>query len=184
VKDKDMNAELIMERGRNEGKTATPLSLNGGLVIPLNLGEWMAPERLLESITASVEELNWSNPGLGAYLETHPEYRPKMLFRLLAFAYATGIFDAEEIESNCFADPFFRYICEGEPPRPRDISRFRRENRFLLKWVLTQVLIEALKKKFNLGNTPFPAGLRRFLVAAVVERLDLARHLDRAGYEL
>jgi len=183
----DMNAELEIEAGARSrtGMTPSPAPEKEDKVIfPLDLGEWMPKESLLESIAAIVEELSWANPELVAYLKAHPEYRPKMLLRLLAFAYATGIFEAEEIESSCFSDPFLRYICEGEPLRAKQISRFRRDNRFLLKWVLAQLFKEVLKKKFALGNTLFPAGLRRFLVETAVERLDLARHLDRAGHEL
>jgi transposase len=165
--------------------TVTPAGeTDDRLVFPLDLSELMPKENLLETIAALVEEFNWDTPELVRYLKTHPEYQPKRMLCLLAFAYATGIYAAEELESGCFSDPFLRYICEGEPPRAREISRFRRANRYLLKWIIAQLFREALKKKFDLGNTLFPAGLRRFLVESAVERLDLARHLDRAGHDL
>ncbi len=183
-----MNAELNMKREAVGAtvtiKPETDREQEARLVFPLDLSEWMPQENLMESITAIVEEMNWANPELLAYVEDHPEYRPKVMLRLITFSYATGVFNAEEIESNCFSDPFLRYISEGQPPRAREISRFRRANRSLLKWVLAQVFREVLNKKFELDNTTFPAGLRRVLVETAVERLDLARHLDRAGYEL
>jgi transposase len=181
-----MNAVLNIEEEMIEEKpTPKPESeADDRLVFPHDLSEWLPQENLLEAITAIVEEMNWENPELTAYLKKHPNYRPKMLLRLLSFAYATGKFDTEEIESNCYADPFMRYICEGEAPRAVEISKFRRANRFLLKTVLAFCFKEALKKKFKLGNTLLPAGLRRFLVQTAEERLDLARHLDRGGREL
>jgi transposase len=181
-----MNAVLNMEEAMTEEKPTTkPEGENDDrLVFPHDLSDWLPQENLLEAITAIIEEMNWENPELVAYLKKHPNYRPKMLLRLLSFAYATGKFDADEIESNCYADPFMRYICEGEPPRAVEFARFRRANRFLLKTVLAYLFKEALKRKFKLGNTLLPAGLRRFLVVTAEERLDLARHLDRGGREL
>jgi len=154
------------------------------LKLPLDLSEWVEKETLLEWIVEQIERLNWANPELVKFLGAHPEYRPKMLLRLLTFSYATGVFASEDIEDNCFSEVFWRFICEKDPPLTRDISRFRRENRGLLKWLLAELLKQVLKKKFNLGNTLFPAGLRRFLENVALERLDLARHLDRAGQEM
>jgi transposase len=181
-----MNAVLNMEEEMiKEMPTPKPESeKEDRLVFPLDLSDWLPQEQLLEAITAVVEEMNWENPELTAYLKKHPNYRPKTLLRLLSFAYAIGKFDAEEIESDCYADPFMRYICEGEPPRAVVFAKFRRANRFLLKTVLAYCFKEALKKKFKLGNTLLPSGLRRFLVETAEERLDLARHLDRGGREL
>jgi transposase len=154
------------------------------LTLPHDLSEWVEKETLLEWTVGQIEILNWENPQLVKYLETHPQYRPKTLLRLLSFCYATGVFAAEDIEANCFSDVFCRFICESDPPLAREISRFRRENRGLLKWLLAELLKQVLKKKFNLGNTLFPAGLRRFVENVALERLDLARHLDRAGHEM
>jgi hypothetical protein len=183
-----MNAVLKSEDEINDTMAITMPSSerenDDRLVFPIDLSEWLPRESLMESIVAFVEEMNWSNPELIAYLAAHPDYHPKMLLRLMSFAYATGRFDGEEIETCCFSDPFFRYLCEGAPPRSSQISRFRRANRFLLKSILAQVFREALKKKYNLGNVLLPAGLRRFLAETAGERLDLARHLDRGGRDL
>lgn len=183
-----MNAELTVKRPRSRAPVtinrAQALEEDDRLLFPLDLSEWMPTERILEIITALIEELNWHNPELVKYLRAHPKYRPKMLLRLLCFAYTTGTVAAEEIESNCFTDPFLRCICENDPPESKEISRFRRNNRGLLKWVLAQLLKEVLRQKFALREKVFPAGLRQFLFEAAVERLDLARHLDGVGDEI
>jgi hypothetical protein len=180
-----MNADLKMQLQSSEmsPKHCQAKAKEDRLIFPLDLSEWMAKESILETITALIETFNWGNPELIKYLQSHSNYRPKMLLRLLCFAYATGVFAAKEIESSSFSDPFLRSTCESDPPQARDISRFRRNNRGLLKWLLAQLLKEVLKQKFALGERILPAGLRRFLMEAAVERLDLARHLDGVGDE-
>ena len=68
----------------------------------------------------------------------------------------------------------------GQPPSPRAITRFRRENRGLLKWSITQAIKHALRSRFALGDATLPPGLRRMLSDAASTRIDVARHLDRS----
>lgn len=150
---------------------------------PLDLSEWVEKETLLEWIVEDIEAFNWDDPELRKYLQAHPAYRPKMLLRLLTFAYATGVFEAQEIEARGFGDVFFRLICEADPPSKKQMTRFRREQRGLLKLLLSELFKKVLKRKFSLGNVLLPAGLRRLLAETAGERLDLARHLDRAEHD-
>src|ERR1051325_4975618 len=107
------------------------------LTLPWDLTEWSEPAILRQWITESVETLNWSNPDLLEYLRAHPAYQPKILLCLLTYAYATGVYDSAEIVRRCERDAAFREICGSHAPTDRNaISRFRRENRGLLKWCL------------------------------------------------
>ncbi len=153
------------------------------LIFPFDLREWAPTEILSRCIREKIETLNWGNPELIAYLSRHPKYRPKELLTLLSWAYSTGVFESQVIEQNCFSDAGYRSICVDFTPTAAQLSRFRRENRGLLKWIMAEILKEALKEKYSLGNTLLPAGLRRFLVNTAVERLDLARHMDCAGHD-
>ena len=150
------------------------------LAVPWDLTEWFDAVVLRQWICGTVETLNWSNPELVEYLRTHPAYRPRMLLCLLAYAYATGVYDSEEIVRRCEHDPGFREICGSHPPvDASSLSRFRRENRGLLKWCLVQLFKRAIKAR--LGDIFLPAGLKRRLLDAAVARLDFARQMDRGG---
>jgi len=81
----------------------------------------------------------------------------------------------------CGTDATLRQIWGEDVPSTRMLDRFRRENRGLLKWVLVQILKRALRARYNLNTSMLPAGLRQHLVDLATERLDLARHMDRAG---
>jgi transposase len=101
------------------------------------------------------------------------------MLRVLTYAYATGIFGSEEITRNCYEDEVLRAFCEKQAPRAITIKRFRRENRGLLKWCLTQLFKRAFRKQFGLEEAFIPAGVRRYLDHLAATRLNIARQMDR-----
>ena len=155
------------------------------LSIPLDLGEWVPVPQLRDWIMTDVATLNWTSPELMEVLRQHPEFEPKALLNTMTLAYATGIYTADEIARRCSADIDFRGVRPKLPPIATELKEFRKENRGVLKWALSQVIARALKTQFIEGpNIDLPMGLRRYVVENATERLDLARHLDRATGEL
>lgn len=148
--------------------------------LPLDLGEWVDRHQLLSWIEEAVGTLDWNHPEVVAYLQRNPNFRPRMLLTLLAFAYATGIFGSEDIADRCETDPLFRSLCDDRAPTAAEVNRFRRENRGLLKGVLVPTFARVVREKFALGDLLLPPGLKRWFVQHAVERLDLARHTDCA----
>jgi transposase len=137
---------------------------------------------LVKWIDEEVSRLNWDNPQLKAHLLTHPEFQPRRLFKLLTTAYLTAIFESEEIEDRCYTDPLLRDICGRQAaPQRQSIGRFRRDNRGLLRWLMEQVLTRTMRTHFEVETGRLPAGLKRYLHENATERLELARHLDRAA---
>ena len=69
------------------------------------------------------------------------------------------------------------------PPLRRRLKQFRKENRGVFKWCLANVITRALKTQFIEGESidMLPPGLRRYVVQNAIERLDIARHMDRGG---
>jgi transposase len=149
------------------------------LRFPLDLGEWVARETVLKWTMEIIDALDWANPELVEHLKTHPKYHPKALLTAMSYAYLTGVFEAEMLAERCVTDPVFREICGDYQPSKQSIVRFRKDNRGLFKWVLAEVFKQALKEKYALGDTMLPAGLRHYFVETAVERLELARHMDR-----
>ena len=147
--------------------------------IPWDVSEWVEKNVLLEWVLEEIATLDWSTTELEKFLRDNPNYHPRPLVTLLTYAYATGLFESEEISKLCHRDPFLLGICGSYRPSPRVLDRFRRDNRGLLKWALVQLLKRAFRARYKLQL--LPPGLRRHLEESVIERLDLARHMDRAG---
>jgi len=148
--------------------------------VPWDLSTWSARERLLEILLAEIDSLDWANPELLQLLRANPAFQPRFLLALIAFAYATSTCESEEVETLYYRDALLKARFPGQAPTPKGISRFRRENRGLLKWCLSQLFKQALRDKYQLGDQLLPAGLRKHLDDAATTRLDVARHCDRA----
>lgn len=148
------------------------------LVVPWDLTEWVDKDALRQWITEEVEALDWNNAEVVAILRTYRSYQPQRMLCLLTYAYATAVFESDEIIRKCFAEESFRLISGGHAPETASVvSRFRRENRGLLKWCLVQAFKRAIKAKAD--DVLLPAGLKRHLRDAAVMRLNVARHMDR-----
>ena len=146
--------------------------------LPSDLTEWVEPCRLMEWAEEEVARLDWKQPEVVDHLRRHPAYRPKMMLALLAYAYATQLFASEEIVRRCYEDTVYRLLSEGKAPARADLARFRRENRGLLRGILYQLLVRAIKERFSLGTILLPPGFKRYLLDNAIERLDMARHMD------
>lgn len=154
----------------------------GPLRLPLDLSEWVPADVLLQWTVQEIEALDWTNPQLTAYLGQRPAAHPKMFLQLLTYAYARGALGAGEIERVFYRDPLFRALGWNQTLRPKAISRFRRENRGLLKWSLGQVIQRAVRQQLE-GGTRLLPGFQRSAERDAILRLDLARHLEHSAAE-
>jgi hypothetical protein len=148
--------------------------------LPWDLTQWIDAQTLRGWVDDEIDTLDWSNPELATLLAQNPRFRPRTLLTLLGYAYASGTYESEEISVLGATDPAFREICGKDAPATRALERFRRENRGLLKWVLVQIFKRALREKHGLNTSLLPSGLKQYLVELATERLNLARHMDRA----
>jgi hypothetical protein len=154
-----------------------------GLSIPLDLSEWAPLSQLREWIMTDVATLDWTSSELMELLRQYPDFEPKALLNTMTLGYATGVFAAEEIARRCSTDIDFRAVRPKLPPVATELKVFRKENRGVFKWTLAKIITRALKTRFIDGESfvNLPPGLRRAVVANAIERLELARHMDRTG---
>ena len=153
------------------------------LSMPMDLSLWVPVAQLRDWIMSDVATLDWTNAEMLEILRQRPEFEPKALVNTMTLGYATGVFAAEEIARHCSENPQFRNVRPKLPPIASDLKKFRKENRGVLKWCLTSIITRAVKTQFIEGGEIdiLPAGLRRYVVENAIERLDIARHMDRSG---
>ena len=163
----------------NEPHTESPVTpLAATRFVPQDLSEWIDKSNLQSWVLAEIEAFDWNDPRLRGLLERHPDFYPKELLALCVYAYATGILDSEEISFQCVRGSPLHHIGGRYMHSAKDVCRFRRTNRGLIRYVLTQVLKRATRQRWGFGLL-LPAGLRRLLEQNASERLELARHMDR-----
>jgi len=142
-------------------RTATRQRSDERLSVPWNIAEWVDTQTVRAWVEEEIATLDWRNPELLTFLRENPNLRARVLL--------------------CATEPALREMCGDNLPSTRMLERFRRENRGILKWVLVQILKRGLRTRYNLNTSMLPAGLRQYLVDLATERLDVARHMDRAG---
>ena len=152
----------------------------GKFSVPWDITVWLDRSSLLTRIIEDIDSLDWKNPELVEFLRENPNYQARFLLILISYAYAMGVCESEEVAEVYFGDADLRNRLPGEPPSPKAITRFRRENRGLLKWSVTQAIKHALRVHYELGDTPLPPGLKRLISDAALTRIDVGRHKDRS----
>ena len=133
----------------------------GRFSLPWDLSTWSARERLLEALLTEIDSLDWANPELLQLLSANPAFQPRFLLALLGFAYATGTCESDELVALYHRDPLLKAHFPGQAPTTHVITRFRRDNRSLLKWCLGQLFKQAVRDNYEMGEQLLPAGLRQ-----------------------
>jgi len=116
-----------MQKTKSYSKNYTELNRCYQLVLPFNF-EVLIPEddsvRLLSHI---LEGLNYEAL-YSAYSSTgrKPAVEPKILFKVLTYAYMNNIYSSRKIESACKRDINFMWLLEGgKAPDHSTVARFR-----------------------------------------------------------
>ena len=89
-----------------------------------------ASVRILDPVvdTLDIEAILRRYQGGGA-----PAYHPRMLLKLLIFAYSQGVRSSRRIAELCQRDLWCLFLCEMQTPDFRTLARFRRDNEATFK---------------------------------------------------
>ncbi len=125
-----------------EAKTFRRYDQNQCFLLPPSLDEWLPQDHEARFVSEVVEHLLDLAPIYASYTSAAgaPPYHPKMMTKLLVYAYATGVTSSREAERRCAVDVAFRWLVANEVPDYRSISRFRRRHLAALEDVFVQVL--------------------------------------------
>jgi uncharacterized protein YabE (DUF348 family)/transposase len=112
----------------------------GSLRPPLD--DWLPAEHLARLIAELVEEHVDLVPIRAAYDAGRavPPHDPRLLVRILLYAYTTGVYSSRVIERKCIDDVPFRWLTDGAAPDYRAIARFRKRH----SSALVNLFVEAL----------------------------------------
>ena len=125
-----------------EAKTFRRYDQNQCFLLPPSLDDWLPEDHEARFVSEVVENLLDLSPIYASYAcaAGAPPYHPKMMLKLLMFAYATGVTSSRELERRCLVDVAFRWLSANEAPDYRSISRFRRRHLAALEDLFVQVL--------------------------------------------
>jgi transposase len=116
------------------------------LLLPLSLQDWLPENHLSYFIGDVIDQLDLSE--IESYYEKddrgQPPYHPRMMTKVLVYAYCVGTFSSRKIQKRLIEDIAFRVLAAGNQPDFRTISDFRKIHHKALEGLFQQVLRLAL----------------------------------------
>ncbi len=123
-------------------KTFRPYQSDQMLLMPVALQEWLPEDHLAYFISDVVDQLD-----LGAIMNRYegeargyPLYHPRMMVKVLLYAYCIGAPSSRKIEKHLHQDIAFRVLAANNTPDFRTISDFRKDHLEALGGLFVQVL--------------------------------------------
>jgi transposase len=111
-------------------------------LLPPSLNDWLPEDHEARFVSEVVEDLLDLSPIYASYESASgaPPYDPRMMLKLLVYAYSSGVTSSREIERRCHVDVAFRWLSANVAPDYRSISRYRRRHLSALDPLFLQVL--------------------------------------------
>ena len=133
---------IARSRSRPADKAFRVFDPGRGLLSPASLDDWLPAEHLARFIAELVDE----HLDLVRIRATYtgrrgaPPYDPRLMVRILLYAYTIGVRSSRLIERKCVEDVAFWWLAAGTAPDYRAITRFRRRHLSALGHLLVQAL--------------------------------------------
>lgn len=118
-----------------------PYDQHQPLLIPPSWEELIGASDPVRLISTVIEKLDLEALLAKYSLTGRPSYHPRLLLKVLVYAYMNNIYSSRRIEEACRTHIHFIWLCAGERPDHNTINRFRADRLgVVLKEVFTQVV--------------------------------------------
>ena len=110
--------------------TFRPYAPDQSLLLPPDVREWLPEGHLAHHVSDLVDDLDLTAfyvPYEGDGRRNAP-YEPRMMVKVLLYAYATGVFSSRRIARKLEEDVAFRVLAAGNFPQHRTLCEFRRRH--------------------------------------------------------
>ena len=108
-------------------------------MFPEDVRVWTGSDVLVRLTLDATQGMYWPER-LSNFQFSGESHRAAMLLTVLAYAYAAGLADSQEIYRRLRTDRDLRYLCANNFPEWTTLRRFRRLHRPALQFVLTELL--------------------------------------------
>jgi transposase len=123
-------------------KTYRPYDPDQLFLLPPSLRDWLREDHPVAFLSDLVDQLDLS--AITAVYEQeargYPPYHPRMMTKLLLYAYTIGVPSSRKIAQRCEEDIAFRVLTANNTPDFRTISAFRQRHLAALQGLFLQVL--------------------------------------------
>ncbi len=139
----DEGEPLVVKVPAGRSKVFRRYDPSQSFLLPPSIDDWLPEDHTARFVSEVVDELLDLSVVYDSYVEASgaPPYDPRMMLKLLFYAYSTGVTSSREMERRCHLDVAFRWLSANSAPDYRSISRFRRRHLVALDDLFTQVLV-------------------------------------------
>jgi len=122
-------------------KSFRPYEPDQMLLLPPSLGDWVPENHLARFVSDVVDELDLTAIE-ATYAEErgYPPYHPRMMVKVLVYAYSSGVYSSRKIARQLEDSVAFRFLAAGNQPDFRTVSDFRKRHGAALAGLFEQVL--------------------------------------------
>lgn len=147
------------------------------ILFPAAIEEYVSPTDPVRVYDEFIELLDMRELGIFVIRDKvgNPQYDPKMMLKLLVYAYAYGWRSSRKIERALYHNLSFIWLTGGMRPDHKTISKFRSDNKEGLKKVLKQCVRICIDLQLIEGNTIFIDGSKIRANASIKESWTEAR---------
>ena len=123
-------------------KTYRPYQPNQLLLLPPALQDWLPHDHFAYFLSDVVDSLDLSQieRTYERELRGYPPYHPRMMVKVLLYAYCNGVYSSRKIERRLQEDVAFRVLAANNQPDFRTISDFRKRHLKALSDLFLQVV--------------------------------------------
>ena len=128
-------------------KTFRPYCPDQLFLLPPSLQDWLPENHLVYFVSDVVDEMDLSDI-VSYYVKEdrdQPPYHPRMMTKILVYAYCVGVFSSRKMQKRLVEDVAFRILSANNQPDFRTISDFRKIHLKALGGLFQQVLRLALE---------------------------------------
>ena len=113
------------------------------LLLPPSLKDWLPEDHLAYFVSDLVDELDLCEIEKSYETERRgqPAYHPRMMTKLLVYAYCVGVPSSRKIEAKTYEDVAFRVLAAGAHPDHDTIAEFRKRHLKALSGLFVDVLL-------------------------------------------
>lgn len=124
-------------------KTFRAYDQNQSFLLPPSLDDWLPADHSARFISEIVDDSLDLTSIYASYTNATgaPPFDPRMMLKLLLYAYSTGVTSSREVERRCHVDVAFRWLSANSAPDYRSLARFRRRHLVALNDLFCQVLV-------------------------------------------
>jgi transposase len=139
----EADAVQPLKAAAGAAKTFRAYDQHQSFLLPPSLDDWLPDDHTARFVSEIVDDSLDLTSIYASHTNTTgaPPFDPRMMLKLLLYAYSTGVTSSREVERRCHVDVAFRWLSANTAPDYRSLARFRRRHLKALNDLFTQVLV-------------------------------------------